>query len=269
MTASPAPSLSLIVPVYNESRRVRGPLQEMGAFLSAQPYSSELVLVDDGSEDGTATLIGEIAPALPVPLRLLRYERNRGKGYALKVGFAAARGEYLLFSDVDLSTPLSEIPRFLDSLARGNDLAIGSRKLHGSQIVVHQVWFRESLGKVFTWIVRQTVADVSDVTCGFKIFRREVGKRLFERARIDDWSFDAEILLIARRLGYRLEEIPVHWEDREGSKVHILRDAVNALIGIARIRLNDLAGRYQSGAADDLQQVIRADFEPAGPHARP
>lgn len=268
MTASSAPSLSLIVPVFNESRRLAAPLREMGEYLAAQSYSSELVLVDDGSRDGTATLIGEIAPTLPVPVHLLRYEQNRGKGYAIKVGFAAAEGEILVFSDVDLSTPLAELPRFLESLAAGYDFAIGSRKTRGSEIAVHQTWLRESLGKVFTWLVRQTLADVSDVTCGFKAFRREVGKRLFERVRIDDWSFDAEVLLIARRQGFRLQEIPVHWEDRQGSKVRVLRDGLGALLGILRIRCNALLGRYDGDAFEEPAQVFRADFEPAQPQVR-
>jgi dolichyl-phosphate beta-glucosyltransferase len=256
----PTPFLSLIVPAYNEARRIGRPLTEMGAFLARQPYSSEILVVDDGSCDGTSSVVSGIAPTLSVPLRLIRYPRNRGKGYALKVGFQAARGERLVFSDCDLSTPLDEMPRFLAALDENWDFAIGSRNAAGARITRHQPRYRENLGKVFTWLVRKLIADVSDATCGFKAFRRDVGKDLFARTRIDSWSFDAEVLLIARRRGYRLTEIPVRWEDREGSKVNLLRDILNSLIGIARMRANDVARRYQEPRA---VETTTEEFPPA------
>ena len=232
-----APRLSLIVPVYNEAMRLRASLGEMGAYLERLPYACEIVISDDGSTDDSLAIAEEVAASQSVPIRLFRYEINRGKGYALKVGINAARGEQLVFTDCDLATPLDEMEKFLKCLDDGNDFVIGSRKCAGADITKHQPRLRESLGKVFTWIVRKTIADVTDVTCGFKAYQREVGKDLFSRLRVYDWSFDAELLLIARHAGYQHVEVPVRWEDQAGTKVKLARDIVMSLIGIVRIRL--------------------------------
>ena len=244
MNAASTP-FSLIVPAYNEAARIGEPLIEMGAWLHAHFDRSEIIVVDDGSDDATCEVVRRIAPGLPMPLRLVRYQPNRGKGYALKVGFASAAGDVLAFSDCDLSTSLDALPHFLEALERGADVAIGSRKSPEASITRHQPIVRESLGRVFTWIVRRAIADVSDATCGLKAFRRGAGADLFAHSRIEDWSFDAEILRIARKRGYRIAEIPVRWEDRDGTKVHLLRDVVCSLIGIARILRNDRTGVYE------------------------
>ncbi len=242
---SPTPSVSLIVPLFNESERISGSLREMAAYLQGQAFESEIVLVDDGSTDDTVDVVRALAGDLSVPVRLLQYDRNRGKGFALKVGFEAASGSRLVFSDCDLSTPIDEMPRFLSALGEV-DMAIGTRKAKGAELVRRQPRIRESLGVVFTMIVRVLIAPVSDATCGFKAFNHDVGKDLFARQRIEGWSFDAELLLIARRCGYRWREIPVRWEDRDGTKVRLMRDIVGSLVGIAQIRMNDLRGRYAS-----------------------
>ncbi|MFQ5415552.1 MAG: dolichyl-phosphate beta-glucosyltransferase [Myxococcota bacterium] len=261
---APPPSLSLIVPMYNESARIAAPLREMAEFLKRQPFSTEIVLVDDGSSDDTAAVVANVAGALDVPIRLIRYARNRGKGYALKVGFDAARGDRLVFSDCDLSTPIEELPRFLAALEQA-DIAIGTRRAIGAELVRRQPLLRESLGKVFTMIVRMLIAPVSDATCGFKGFNRDVGKDLFARQRIEDWSFDAELLLNARRRGYRLIELPVRWENRAGTKVHLARDIAMTLVGIIRIRLYDLLGRYESvmPVGETSREVFGDAVEPA------
>ena len=244
MEAAPI-SLSVIVPAYDESRRIGGSLREVSAYLALQPYTSEIVVVDDGSDDGTCDVVRELAPRLPVPLRLLSYRDNRGKGGALKAGFEAARGDTLLFADADLSTPIEETRRLLDTLDSGYDFVIGSRKMPGAEIVVHQHPLREWMGRVFTALVSWLIADVSDVTCGFKLYRGDVGRDLFGRLRIFDWSFDAELLHIAGERGYRFAEVPVRWQDREGTKVKLGRDVARSLLGIARIRLHAARGRYR------------------------
>jgi len=242
-------SFSLIVPAYNEAARIGGPLVEMGAWLSAHFDRSEIIVVDDGSDDATCEVVRQTAQNLPTPLRLIRYQPNRGKGYALKVGFAAATGDVLAFTDCDLSTSLDALPSFLEALAGGADVAIGSRKSSEATITRHQPILRESLGRIFTWIVRRLIANVSDATCGLKAFRRDAGADLFAHSRIDDWSFDAEILRIAQLRGYRITEIPVRWEDCDGTKVHLLRDVVGSLIGIATILRNDKIGVYDQPLA--------------------
>jgi dolichyl-phosphate beta-glucosyltransferase len=267
MTA-PTPFLSLIVPMYNESARVSASMTEIAAFLERQPFDAEIVAVDDGSSDDTAAVVANLAGTLDAPIRLIRYAGNRGKGYALKVGVAAARGERLVFSDCDLSTPIEELPRFLAALEQA-DIAIGSRKLPGSELVRRQPRLRECLGVVFTWIVRTLIAPVSDATCGFKGFDRAVGKDLFSRQRIEGWSFDAELLRNARRRGYRLIEVPVRWEDRDGTKVNLARDVVGSLVGIARIRWYDLLGRYESVVPEGEYAEEAFGSAAGAPSARP
>lgn len=246
-----APSLTLIVPAFNESTRIASSLRAIGAYLAAQSYSSEIIVVDDGSSDGTLDVVREAAAGLVPRVLVLRYPANRGKGYALKVGFAAARGERILFTDADLSTPIQEAEDLLAALEGDADIAIGSRKAPGAEILHHQPWYREQMGRAFTGIVRALIFDVSDVTCGFKAFRGEVGRDLFSRVRIFDWSFDAEVLWIARSRGYRLREVPVRWEDRAGTKVSLLRDALRSLLGLVRIRLNAARGVYGTPNASE------------------
>lgn len=247
MSSDPV-SLSLIVPVFNEYQRVGEPLRAMAAHLASQEFSCEIVVVDDGSSDGTFELVCRQAAELPVPTRVLRYPANRGKGHALKVGFAASRGERILFTDCDLSTPIAAMADLLDKLDSGADLAIGSRWLQGANVKLHQPWYREWMGRVFTLLVRGLLANVSDATCGFKAFRGDIGRDLFSRIRVDDWTFDAELLFIAKQRGYRLVEVPVEWEDKAGSKVNLLRDSINSLVGLIQIRLNSLAGRYRDAS---------------------
>lgn len=246
--SSEPPSLSLVVPAFNESQRIALPLREMASYLAEQPYSSEIIVVDDGSSDGTFELVCGLGAELPVPLRALRYCPNRGKGHALKVGFAASRADRILFTDADLSTPIEATASLLEPLEAGADIAIGSRWLKGAEVKVHQPWYREYMGRVFTLLVRSLIVDVSDATCGFKAFRGDVGRDLFSRARVRDWSFDAELLFLAHQRHYAIVEVPVEWEDREGTKVNLLRDAVNSFIGLIQIRLNSAAGRYREGS---------------------
>jgi len=240
--------LSLVVPAFNEERRIGEPLRAMGEYLAGQSYRSEILVVDDGSTDDTTGVARRVARDLRVPVRLLGYASNRGKGHALKVGFAHARGRRILFSDSDLSTPIDETARFMAALDEGWDIAIGSRRLAGARIVVHQPWWRESMGAVFTGLVRLLIADVSDATCGFKAFDAAAGKDVFSYMRLDGWCFDAELLFLAKRRGYRLTEVPVRWHDESGTKVRLRRDVLDTLIGLARIRLLHLLGRYRTRA---------------------
>jgi len=248
--------LSVVIPVFNESRRLGPPLREMARYLAEQSFSAELIVVDDGSRDGTFDLVCALAPELPIPLRALRYAENRGKGHAIKVGFDAARGDRILFSDVDLSTPIESAADLLASLDAGADIVVGSRKMSGAMILVRQPRLRETLGRVFTALVRWGIANVSDATCGFKAFRAEVGRDIFSRVRIDDWSFDAEVLFLADLLGYGVVEVPVRWRDEAGTKVDLRRDVVNSLVGLARIRLNALRGRYAMRKPVDVEVSV-------------
>ena len=239
-----AVGLSVVVPAYRESRRIPENLRRIDAYLALRAERCEIVVVDDGSPDDTVQVVREVARELSTPVRLILSERNRGKGYALKLGFAASSGERVLFTDADLSTPIECADALLEELDMGACFVLGSRKMQGAQLELRQPWLRETLGKGFTRIARWLIADVTDVTCGFKAFDGELGRDLFSRVRIDDWSFDAELLLIARHLDHPFCEVPVSWQDREGTKVRLVRDVLSTLAGLAKMRVNLALGRY-------------------------
>jgi glycosyltransferase involved in cell wall biosynthesis len=252
MSSAGRPAISVVIPAFEEEARLAGPLREVARWLASKPGDCEIVVVDDGSRDATSRIVRETARDLPVPVVLVRYARNAGKGFALKVGFAHARGERILFTDADLSTPIAEGDKLLAQLEAGYDVAIGSRWLTGSKILRHQPWLRQLMGVVFTLIVWVLVARVADATCGFKAYRGDVGRELFSRARIADWSFDAELLWIGRRLGLSLSQVPVEWSDVAGSKVRLGRDVIGSALGLLRIRWNAALGRYERPHAIDV-----------------
>jgi dolichyl-phosphate beta-glucosyltransferase len=203
------------------------------------------VLVDDGSTDGTA----EAAQAVGGPgLVVLRNEGNRGKGYAVRRGMRAARGERRLMSDADLSTPIEELGRLEACLEGGHDVAIGSRALPGARIEVRQPWYRENMGRLFNVFVRVlAVPGLHDTQCGFKLFSARAAEAIFTAARLDGFSFDVEALFIARQLGYRIAEVPVVWRNDAATRVGLL-GGFQAFPDLLRIRLNDWRGYYEPGA---------------------
>lgn len=241
--------LSIVIPVYNEEKRISATLDKLIAYLSGQSWSREIVLVDDGSSDGGIALAqGRLGDAGEV-CRVISYGANRGKGYALKQGMLASQGRYVLFTDADLSTPIEELDKILPWFDQGYDIVQGSRKMPGAAVERHQPWLRENMGKVFTWLSNFIArVDVRDVTCGFKCYRNEVAHDLYGRQQIYDWSFDAEIIYIARLSHYKLKEVPVRWFDERGTKVHLLKDSVRSFWGLLTIRLNGFKGLYERPA---------------------
>jgi dolichyl-phosphate beta-glucosyltransferase len=242
-------ALSVVIPAYNEAARIGEPLRRIDRHLRARGLPGELVVVDDGSSDGTAEVVRRVTAELGTPVQVLRSERNRGKGHAVKVGMTSARGRAVLMTDADLSTPIEELDKLLPHLRDGVQVVIGSRKMAGARIEVHQPWLREMMGGVFTQLTRLLVVRVSDVTCGFKLFTREAAGDIFSRVTLEDWSFDAEALFLARRLGFRVREVPVVWRDAAGTKVRRGRDAIRAALGLLRILANSVTGRYTRGGA--------------------
>ena len=236
--------LSVVIPMYNEAARFPKAAPVLLRYLQAQPYTYEIVVASDGSSDETVAVARAALAAAPA-LRVIENQPNRGKGHALRTGMTAAQGEFVLFTDADLSTPVDELDKFWPWLEQGYDVVIGSRKMAGAQLTRRQPWLREHLGKVFTWLSDRLVTrNISDVTCGFKCFSRRAAHDLFRRARVNDWSFDAEILFLAQWRNYRIKEVPVRWHDERGSKVNMLRDGLRALRGLLRIRQNSMLGRY-------------------------
>ena len=246
MTQEPKPPhLSLIIPAYNEEARIGKSLDRILRFLDSQPYASEVIIVDDGSRDRTPEIVKEHLGAHP-SLKLHPQPGNLGKGMAVQQGMLLGSGKYLFFSDADLSVPIEMLPVFITHLENQSDLAIGTRQKSGAVIEIHQPRHRELMGKVYTKLSNSILGvQVSDFTCGFKGFRREIARDLFSRQRLGNWSFDAEILYVAHRKGYRITEIPVTWRNDGATKVKLWKDVLTSFLGLVQIRLNDLQGKYR------------------------
>ena len=233
------PALAVIVPAFNEARRLTDNLLTLLSYLQAFRPEAEVIVVDDGSTDGTSEVAEELFARLPdVTARVLRFAQNRGKGHAVRTGLLAAQAPIALFSDADLSTPITELPKIVEPIEAGNyDIVLGSRALDRSLIGHRQPWRREQGGKVFNAVVRLTTSlPFSDTQCGFKAFRMEAARPIIERAQIDGFGFDVELLFLAQRAGLRMLEVPVRWDHREGSKVHIVRDSLRMFTEVMNLR---------------------------------
>ncbi len=245
--------LSVVIPAYNEEKRIGRSLKKINAYLSKQSYLYEIVVVDDGSTDGTSELVRRIAQRIPC-IRLLENGINRGKGYSVRKGVLSCRGQLIIFSDADLSTPIEELDKLKMWIETGHDIAIGSRALPESDIVLPQPWYRQGMGKIFNRLVRLlAVTEIKDTQCGFKLFRREVARFLFERQTIDGFGFDAEIIFMARNSGYMVREVPVRWINSPNSRVHILKDPFLMLRDLVIVRMN-----YIIEAAGERLMALRA-----------
>ena len=232
------PALSVVVPALNEEDRLPRTLERIVSHLGRRREGYELVVVDDGSRDRTA----ERAQAARATV--LRNEATRGKGYAVRRGMLAASGARRLMTDADLSTPIEELDRLCARMDEGHDVVIGSRALPGARIEVHQPWYRENMGRLFNLFVRAlAVPGVTDTQCGFKLFSASAARDVFSSARLDGFSFDVEVLFLARRKGYRIAEVPVVWRNDAASRVSLVRGFL-AFPDLLRIRTNDWRGRY-------------------------
>jgi dolichyl-phosphate beta-glucosyltransferase len=240
--------LSVVIPAYNEELRIGKTLREIQTYLQRQPYSAEIIVVDDGSQDGTAPSVRAFEATRP-PIYLLQNGRNRGKGFSVRQGFLRAQGECLLFSDADLSTPIEEVEKLFAALRERCEVAIGSRALPGSRVEVHQPRYREHLGRLFNLFVQLlAVPGIQDTQCGFKCFTREAALAICQRMTAERFGFDVEMLYLARLLGYRVREVPVVWRHSPQTRVRVWRDSVSMLGDLWRIRWNDLWGRYDRPA---------------------
>lgn len=260
-----APLLSVVIPIYNEEQRLPDRLNELIAFLDRFDFDSEVILVDDGSTDATPKILAELASGNPVA-RVVTHPANRGKGAALKTGSGAAEGEVLLWTDLDLSTPIEDLARLwpylsaeaplspggglrLPEAERGAyAIAFGSRAMPESELEKHQPWYRELFGKMGNLAIRTLLPrlwGIRDTQCGFKLLNREVAVKIHDLCIIDRWGFDFEALNLALLLGYRVREVPVRWKHMEGSKVSGMRDYLRTLRELWRVRVNAWLGRYR------------------------
>lgn len=224
---------SIIVPAFNEEKRISPTLHAIEAFVASEKLNAEIIVVDDGSQDGMVALLKRDFPEA----RVLQNPGNRGKGYSVRSGMLAARGRYVLFSDADLSTPIEEMVRFEKEFAQGADIVIASRAMRNSVIEIHQHWWREMSGRIFNFLVRKISGlPYHDTQCGFKAYTKDAAEKIARLQRLDGWAFDVEQLHIARLLGLKVREVPVHWINSAASRVNFLRDSTHMLIDIIRIR---------------------------------
>lgn len=236
--------LSVVVPAYNERGRLRKTLEAMRDYLDGRSLNYEIIVVDDGSRDGTSALVQELREPIP-QLRLISTTRNHGKGYAVRAGVMSSRGDYILFADADGASLFPEVEKLEAALAEGCHVAIGSRRSKGPVGVPRKWTLRSPVTAVFNWLVSALVmGGIRDTQCGFKMFPRHVALDLFQSQNIDGFSFDVEILCISRLRGYRIAEVPIHWQAVPGSKVGLVRDGPRMIRDLFRIRAQARRGLY-------------------------
>jgi dolichyl-phosphate beta-glucosyltransferase len=236
-----APTLSVIIPAYNEERGVRGTLRLLSAYLAAREWQWEVRVVDDGSTDGTRQIVEEFSRS--EPRVVLQAEPHRGKGGAVRAGMLASRAAYRFMCDADLSMPVREIDRFMPP-AFDTDIAIGSREGIGARRVGEPL-FRHVAGRVFNSLVRfSTIRDIQDTQCGFKMFSAAAAETIFPRVTVEGWAFDIEVLYLARLHKLRVREIPIEWHFRADSRLRMGRDSITMLREVMRVRRRARRGDY-------------------------
>ena len=236
------PMFSVVIPVYNEEKRLPKNIGQITNFFSNVGVPVELILVNDGSTDGTAALLSDYEKKYGC--RVLSYSQNRGKGYAVRTGALAATGEWVLFFDVDLATPLKTFSELKDTLSPDDAVVIGSRRLARSQVKRPESRARSFLGQAFTWISNLWVPGVTDFTCGFKCFSRAAVQTIFSRARLDRWGFDTELLYIGRLQKLPIREIPVEWSHDQDSRVRVVRAIVFTMYELGVMAWNNVRQYY-------------------------
>lgn len=237
-------TFSVVIPAYNEEKRIVRTLDEAHSFLVGKGKSFEIIVVSDGSSDDTKAVVVNYSKQAP-EVRLLQLAQNRGKGYAVKRGVLEARGELVLFCDADGSTPFAEFDKLEAALQQGVDIVIGSRALRSEDSQVQTVWYRKFMGRVFNSLVNLLIVPgIADTQCGFKLFRHEVAVRVFSLLTAERFSFDVELLFLARKCGFSIREIAVNWYNVPGSKVNLIKDSFSMFVDILRFRVNYLLGRY-------------------------
>lgn len=240
---------SIIFPAFNEGERLAPTLDKVLSYVSQQHWKTEIIVVDDGSTDNTAEVVRRYSRNNPI-VRLVQNPGNRGKGYSVRNGMLNARGDLLLFSDADLSSPITEAPKLLAAIEKGTDVAIGSRWLKSEVQTLRQSVIRQLFGRMYNLLLRVFLGlNYKDTQCGFKAFTREAAGLIFSAQTIERWGFDAELLFLARAYGLRVAEVPVEWAHTPASKIRPIRDGIQMFGEVLTIRWNDLTRKYVPRAA--------------------
>ena len=241
------PDLSIVIPAFDEQARLGESTGKILRFIESEKLSAEVIIVDDGSRDKTAEVAEKVCAEFPeIQTKVIRYDQNRGKGYAIKTGLLTAQADIAVFSDADLSTPIEEIYKLIKPIQNGEfDVTFGSRALDRSLIGTHQPWRREQGGRVINLIIK-TMSGLPfvDTQCGFKAFNMQKFRPLLDVMQIDRFGFDVEFLFVANHNHLRLKEIPVRWNDMAGSKVSVVRDTRRMITELNTIRKNAKKGIY-------------------------
>jgi dolichyl-phosphate beta-glucosyltransferase len=247
------PTHTIVIPAYNESARLGATLEKVLAYVHAQGWNAEVLVVSDGSRDNTAEIVRTFAAKDPT-LRLLENPGNRGKGYSVRNGMLHAQGQIVLFSDADLSSPIEEAPKLFQALEAGADIAIGSRWLRAETQTQRQPLHRQLFGRVFNLLLRLTLGlHFADTQCGFKAFKRPAVEAIFPRQKIERWGFDPEILFLARKFGFKVKEVPVAWGHSGGTRINPLLDGSRMFTEMLRVRWYDLTGKYDVAGANNAE----------------
>jgi dolichyl-phosphate beta-glucosyltransferase len=244
-----ATNYSIVLPAYNEAERIGATLEKILAHVQRRGWHAEIIVVNDGSTDDTATIVRSYARGNPA-LMLVENPGNRGKGYSVRNGMLRASGDILLFSDADLSSPISEADKLLDALACGADIAIGSRWVDPKLQIQRQPLHRQLFGRIFNLALRAVLGlHFKDTQCGFKAFSRRAADTVFPMQQIERWGFDPELLFLAKTYHLTVEEVPVAWAHREGTRIQPLRDGFRMFVEMLRIRWNSMKGKYTPASA--------------------
>lgn len=235
--------LSVVIPSYNEEKRITKTLESIAGFLSKQNYQAEVLVVCDGATDKTAEIARFFSGKI-TNLKVIDNKENHGKGYVTRQGMLEARGEYRVFMDADNSTSLDQVDNFLPFFSQGYDVVIGNRDLKGSKIAVHQSRFKEFLGNFGNFLIQSlAVPGIEDTQCGFKVFSKKASEEIFKKMTIDRWGFDIEALALALKFGYKIKTVPITWVNDPNSKVK-LSGYVNTFVELFRIKWNLMTGKY-------------------------
>jgi dolichyl-phosphate beta-glucosyltransferase len=238
-------NLSVVIPAFNEATRVQKTVIRIRNYLKQCCKHFEIIVIDDGSSDGTASVLKETVGGLQ-EIRILHNAKNVGKGYSIKKGVLLSEGNVILICDADLSAPIEEADKLISWLDKGYDIAIGSRGLKDSDIAIRQPWYRERMGRFFNVLVRLLFfAGIKDTQCGFKAFRADVARQIFRQSRITGFSFDVEILFISRLKGFGIKEVPIRWAHSPDSKIRLFRDSVKMFFDLLKIRFYHVCGAYK------------------------
>ena len=255
---------SLVIPAYNEGARLAATLEKVLGYMARHECDAEVIVVNDGSRDNTADIVRSFAQDHP-SLRLVENPGNRGKGYSVRNGVLHARGRIVLFTDADLSSPIEEVPKLLQALAAGSDIAIGSRWLQAELQTKRQSLHRQLFGRIFNLLLRITLGlPFKDTQCGFKAFRQRAALAVFPLQKIEGWGFDPETLFLARKFGLKVQEVPVVWAHDGGTRIHPIADGARMFVEMLRIRWYDLSGKYNPSSPQP--QPVKTLPEVRGPN---